>query len=291
MKELWNKETEKEFFTKASEFASLEQLFYLSNDNRYYAYWPKKYTGTKNTLQSRNSLIGNYTEKWSAELLSEYAKTKGWYAIQGVQCNEIELPSSSPADVAICKSNNKLQKAEDIILLVEVKMSITWNWEVVISNKKENYVCLGDFSTHQGNPGLLRSDTMLKAIGKSLNVRISNIKASHIPIIILGNTPISSNYYKKVDYLRKLGIIQGFWSINPKPLDNKESLKATDGSGFFRFDTYEELPNMLDNIFSEEKQFFSSMRTKRELGTFIEIANKEKTFEKKAEKFLSLIRE
>jgi hypothetical protein len=36
--------------------------------------------------------------------------------------------------------------------------------------------------------------------------------------------------------------------------------------------------------------FFSSMKSKKELGKIIEIANREPNFEKKAEKFLSLIR-
>lgn len=36
--------------------------------------------------------------------------------------------------------------------------------------------------------------------------------------------------------------------------------------------------------------FFSSMKSKKELGQFIEIANREATYEQKAEKFLKLIR-
>ncbi len=291
MKELWGKEQEVGFFTEARKFAAPEKLFYLSEDNNYYAYWPKSYKGSKSTLQARNSLIGNYTEKWSVDLLSEYAQEKGYYAIQGVICNEIDLPRNSPADIAICKTKGIHQKVEDIVLLIEVKMSVVWNWQLESGTNEERLICLGDYKTHQGNPGLLRSDTMLKAIGKSLNVRISSIKSSRIPIIILGNTPISNNYSKKVDNLRRYGIIQGFWSVNPKPLDNNlENIKATEGLGFYRFDTYEELPNKLDELFDEEREFFSSMRTKSELGTFIEIANEETTYAKKAEKLLTLIR-
>jgi len=40
----------------------------------------------------------------------------------------------------------------------------------------------------------------------------------------------------------------------------------------------------------EEREFFSSMQTKTELGRIIEIANRESSYEKKAEKFLTLIR-
>lgn len=133
---------------------------------------------------------------------------------------------------------------------------------------------------------------MLKAIGKSINIRVSSIKASKIPIIILGNTPITNNYYEKVDHLRKSGIIQGFWSVNPEPLDNdRENIKNTEGLGFYRFDTYEEFMGKLEELFRGEREFFSGMRTKNELGRIIEIANREDTYEKKAEKFLILIRE
>ena len=70
-------------------------------------------------------------------------------------------------------------------------------------------MCWGLYNT-SGQSGLLRSDSMLKAIGKSINIRVSNYKASNIPIIIIGNTPITNNYYSKVDHLKTAGIIQGF---------------------------------------------------------------------------------
>ena len=63
MNELWSKQKELDFFNEARQFAGPEQLFYLGDDSRYYAYWPKSYHGNKSTLQSRNALIGNYTEK------------------------------------------------------------------------------------------------------------------------------------------------------------------------------------------------------------------------------------
>jgi len=49
------------------------------------------------------------------------------------------------------------------------------------------------------NPGLLRSDSMLKGIGKSINIRVSSFQAATIPIIVMGNTPITNSYYPKVD--------------------------------------------------------------------------------------------
>ncbi len=202
MPELWTKEKEIAFFSQALEsFAEPEQLFYISDNGRFYAYWPKSYKGEKSTLQSRNALIGNFTEKYSVDLLHNFAKNYNLYAVQGIICKEIALSPRSPADVAICKVKKREQKPEDIVAIFEVKMSIVWNWEY----RDGNIICIGDYKTHQGNPGLLRSDSMLKAIGKSINIRVSGYKASQIPIIILGNTPIKESYFKKVDHLKKLG--------------------------------------------------------------------------------------
>jgi hypothetical protein len=290
MKKLWGKEEEVNFFRDSRKIATPEQLFYRSDEKRYLAYWPKRYEGEKTTLQSRNAFIGSYTEKWCAELLKDFAdKVKG-YIVQDVVCEEIELTRQSPADVALCKTKDKVQRAENIISLLEVKMSVVWNWELKKISGKEELVCLGDYNSHQGNPSLLRSDTMLKAIGKSINIRVSSYKAARIPIVIIGNTPISNSYYEKVDHLKKCGIIQGFWSVNPKPLDKEDTIKNTKAFGFYRFDAYGELENEFDKLLKEEREFFSSMRGKDELGRIIEIANKESTYEKKAEKFLELIR-
>ncbi len=287
MPELWTKQKEIEFFNEARQFASPEQLFYLGDDSRYCAYWPKSYKGKKSTLQSRNALIGNFTEKYSVDLLQEFAISKGLHAVQSVVCNEIGLTAQSPCDVALCKRRGREQSAKNITAIFEVKMSIVWNWEL----RNNALICLGDFKTHKGNPGLLRSDSMLKAIGKSINIRVSNYSASPIPIIILGNTPIAESYAPKVDHLYDAGIIQGFWSVNPKPLDNNgENIKQTPHNGFIRMDSYGELKRELDGLLSQKPEFFSSMKSRQELGRIIEIANKEPDLEKKAEKFLSLIR-
>lgn len=292
MQQLWSKEKEIEFFTESRKFATPEQLFYVSNDKRYFAYWPYSYRGVKTTLQSRNSLIGSFTEKYSVELLQDYALKNNWFSVQGVICEEIGLTRQSSADVAICKSNDVIQKPENILIIFEVKMSIVWNWELKQKEGKEELICLGDYKSHQGNPGLLRSDSMLKAIGKSINIRVSDFAASHIPLIILGNTPITKSYYKKVDFLKNAGIIQGFWSVNSAPLNNNgENVKRTKQDGFIRMDTYSELVDSLEKLITEPKEFFSSMKSKKELGKIIDIASKETDLEKKAERFLGLIRE
>jgi hypothetical protein len=291
MPNLWNKETENTFFVESLKFATPEQLFYTSSANQYFAYWPKGYQGTKTTLQSRNSLIGTFTERWTQRLFQDIVKPMGLFAVQGLVCPEIALTRNSPGDVAICKNSSIYQKPENILLIIEVKMSVVWNWELEKINGEVKLKCIGDYKKHQGNPGMLRSDSMLKAIGKSINIRVSSLKASDIPILIMGNTPITDSYNLKVDHLKLSGIVQGFWSLNPQPLDdNGENIKETDKKGFFRFDTFNELTESFNSLLLEERNFFSSMKSKKELGEFIEIANKEKTYERKAEVFLKLLR-
>jgi len=112
--------------------------------------------------------------------------------VQGVVCEEIGLTQQSAADVAICKSKDIIQKPENIVMIFVVKMSIVWNWELKQIGKGGELVCIGDYKTHQGNPGLLRSDTMLKAAGKSINIKVSDFKANNIPYCCFGKY----SYYK-----------------------------------------------------------------------------------------------
>ena len=59
---LWNNNTEIQFFTEAlKSFATPEQLFYHLTDG-YFAYIPKGLDAEGQTLQSRNSLIGQFTD-------------------------------------------------------------------------------------------------------------------------------------------------------------------------------------------------------------------------------------
>lgn len=289
-RKLWNKDEEYAFFKKTLEIASPEQLFYITDDSRYLAYWPKTYKGKMSTLQSRNAFIGSYTEKWVKELMQPIAEQVGGYSVHNVICEEIELTKNSPADVAITTTKNNIQKPENILLLIEVKMSIAWNWKFEPDVK--DLKCIGDYKTHKGTPGLLRSDTMLKAIGKSINIRVSGHKSSRIPIVIIGNTPITKMYYNKVDHLKQTGIIQGFCSVNPKPLDEDSgnNIKYTPQKGFIRIDGIDELKNNMIELLQKKREFFSGMMPSVKLGRVIAIANREATYEKKAEKFLELIR-
>ncbi len=281
----WNKGIEKKFFTEAMKnFASPEQLFYKLTDG-YFAYVQKGKGAEGQTLQSRNSLIGQYTEKWCKDFLQPIAKELGLFAVHSVVCPELGLTSQSDADLAFCTTNETLQKAENIKLLFEIKMSIVNNYKF----KNGQVIFIGDYKTHKGNPSILRSDSMLKAIGKSINIRVSGTESTKIPIIILGNSPITKNYSKKVDFLKKAGIIQSFISLYPNPTN--DFIKHTDSKGFQTFNEYQELSNYITEVVNSDMNFFSSMLPKIKLGQIITISAKEKDDISKAEKFLSLINE
>ncbi len=285
---MWSKDTELLFFKESRKIVSDEQLFYVTDDNRYVAYWPNDYKGKKSTLQSRNSLIGNFTEKWTANLIRELLANSELYVLQNVQCEEIGLNYRSPADIVIATKNDNILKPKDIKLIFEVKMSLVWNWEL---NKDDNSITeLGNYKTHQGSPSLLRSDSILKAIRKCINIRVSNNAASKIPLIIIGNTPITETSSQKMDYLKNAGIIQGVWSINSKPLGSENTLKNTKSNGFIRFDNKNELKNEILKNIDNDKNFFSSMKSTEELGKIIENADKKETYDQKGVEFLRLIR-
>ncbi len=289
--ELWSTETEERFFRESLSSADPEQLFYITESDEYLAYWPKDHKGHghKRTLQSRNSLIGQFTEKWVRGLLEEAVSNEGFFAIRGAVCEELGLSNSSPADIVISRSNSPIQRAEDIRLIIEVKMSIVWNWQF-IGHSGTNYLkVVGDYKTHQGKPGLLRSDSMLKAIGKGINIRVSGKAGSRIPYIVMGNTPITEHYVHKVDHLKTAGVVQGFFSLNPIPTDSGDFVHSTPKEGFYTFHDFNDVRSRILSLVTEERRYFLGMRTPRKLGEIIDIASGEPTYEAKAERFLQLL--
>jgi hypothetical protein len=205
---LWNNETKFRFFKSAlKNYASPEKLFYTLDSN-YYAYVPKNHGAHGQTLQSRNALIGQFTEKWTRDILDPISKKFGLYAVNGVECKDIGLDKRSVADLAFCTTNSNKQKPCNIKLIFEIKMSVVSNYQYT---SFKNIKFIGDYKTHKGIPSLLHFDSMLKAIGKSINIRVSGVESSKIPIVILGNSPITSSYAHKVDFLKTAGVIQGFW--------------------------------------------------------------------------------
>lgn len=233
--DFWSINTEIKFFKEAlKSFAPPEQLFYKLSEG-YFTYAPKGKTTEGHTLQSRNSLIGQYTEKWCKDFLQPIAKSLGLYAVNSVVCQELGLTNSTDADIAFCTTDDTIQSASNIKLIFEVKMSVVNNYLYDASKNKIRFI--GDYKTHKGTPSILRSDSMLKAIGKSINIRVSGINSAKIPIIILGNSPITNNYIKKVDFLKQAGIIQGFVSLYPNPIDSLH-VKTTPNKGFQIFKDY-----------------------------------------------------
>ena len=285
--QLWNKEQEKQFFYNSKNFASINQLFNETEDGRYVAYWPRNYKGRKTTLQSRNSLIGKYSEKWVSDVLNHLIKDKNLFVVQQAQIPAIGISHNSPADVVIASKNEKVLRPEDVKIIFEVKMSIVWNWEYDVST--DRLFEIGDYRSHRGKPSFTRSDSILKAIGKCVDIRVSNVLASKIPLIVLGNAPLSNGFCKKADYLKNAGIIQGFWSLNPFPLNHGNSRKITPKKGFIRFDDVDELDMNLNDLFSENLNFFSGMKNPTQLGKIIEMANNENNYHNKGLKFLKLI--
>ncbi|MBR0057737.1 MAG: hypothetical protein IJP99_00175 [Methanobrevibacter sp.] len=284
---LWNKEQEILFFNNSQNFASINQLFNKTEDGRYLAYWPKSYNGKKTTLQSRNSLIGKFSEKWVADLFDYLLDDENLFVIQQAQIPSIGITSNSPADVVIARKNKKILSPDDVKIIFEVKMSLVWNWEYDVTTNSLTEI--GDYRTHKGKPSFTRSDSILKAIGKCIDIRVSNWKASKIPLLVIGNAPLSNGFCKKADYLKNAGIIQGFWSLNPFPLNHGNTRKITPKKGFIRFDDICELKYNLDSIFDENLNFFSGMKNPEELGKIIEIANNENNYQNKGLKFLELI--
>jgi len=283
---LWNNDTEIQFFKEAlKNFASPEQLFY-NLQGGYFAYVPKGSDAEGQTLQSRNSLIGQFTEKWCKTLFEPIAKELGLYAVNSVVCEELGLSRQSSADLVFCTTNNTVQKPENIKLLFEIKMSVVSNYKFTHPNNVE-YV--GDYKQHKGNPSLLRSDSMLKAIGKSINIRVSGIASTKIPVVVLGNSPITDSYIKKVDFIKTSGVIQGFWSLNPKPT-NSDYIKNTPKLGFQTILDKDQLFKNCKELVINDMHYFSSMISKLKLGEIIRIASQETTDIAKAEKFLTLVR-
>lgn len=289
--EFWSDIVEKQFFQhflRKKQVLSQEKLFYLIND-KYLAYIPKNVISPGYTLQSRNSLIGQFTEKWCQQLLSPIARKFNLYAVTNVICQEAGLSKQSSADVAFCKSDKQHQKYQDIKIIFEIKMSILSNYE--FDKNKKTVKWIGDYTTHKGNPSLLRSDSMLKAIGKLISIRVANPCTRNIPLVVLGNSPITKHYEKKVDSLKNFGIIQGFLSLNPSLHPKRGVIKNTPKKGFQTIENKKDLEKFFGNLIHSRMIYFSAMTVKSKLGQIISKSNREKSIEGKAEKFLKLIEE
>ncbi|CAM3417912.1 hypothetical protein [Helicobacter labetoulli] len=259
---MWQINDEIEFFKNALKggFANAKDLFY-DIDDKFLAYIPKEIKRNIPTLQSRNALIGNYTETWCQKLLAPIARKFNLYAVNGVICEELGLIKSSRADLAFCTTNENYQQAKNIKLIFEIKMSIVNNYQL----NESNVIFMGDYTTHKAHPSLTRSDSVLKAIGKAINIRVSSESARNIPIIILGNTHISNNYLEKVDHLGQYGVLQKIISLNPSLV----SIKNSPLEYFQTPQNIDSLEKILENILKQDFYYFSAMINKSSLGKII----------------------
>lgn len=97
---MWKQDDEIEFFRSVFDSnGTIKDLFYNINGKNF-AYIPKSVKANVATLQSRNSLIGNYTETWCANFFDSIAKKFNLFALKGVECNELGLIKQSRADLA-----------------------------------------------------------------------------------------------------------------------------------------------------------------------------------------------
>ena len=252
---------------------------------KYFAFQPKNDDAKVNTPQARNSFIGSTTEKWCKELFSQIARQNNLYAVNGVVCEEIGLTRQSAADLAFCSSPSTIQRPENIKLIFEIKMGIVNNY---FYDDNADFVFCGDYTTHKVNPSLLRSDSMLKAIGKSINLRVDSSKAKKIPIIILGNSPITSSYVKKVDCLKQSGVIQKFISLYPNPTSNS-FIRETPEKGFETYDSPNQIETFISNILNANMNYFSSMMSNEKLGRLISIASQEASDELRGQRFIEML--
>jgi hypothetical protein len=284
---MWTNDTEISFFESELKSLDVSKLFYCLGMADYFAYIPKNSKEKRPTLQSRNAPIGKFTERWVRDLLEKKKKKHGLFAVSTVECRELGLVKRSEADVAFCTTNTRFQKPEHIKIIFEVKMSVVSNYRY----DNHNVTFFGDHTTHKGTPSLLRSDSMLKATGKAIYIRVSGLEASTIPIVVLGNSPISKGHEHKVDFLKNTGVIQSFLSLSPQQPVGKKQIQQSKNLGFQTIHDEKALQKIMDDMLSSEATYFSSMMPIPKLGELISIANKEKTDVAKAEKFLSFIRD
>ena len=282
---MWSIKDEVTFFERAIQLSSIENLM-VNVRGRYYAFQPKNVEAKVNTPQARNSFVGSTTEKWCKDLFDDIARQNNLYAVNGVVCDEIGLSARTAADLAFCTTPKTIQKPDNIKLIFEIKMGIVNNY---LYDDNGDLMFCGDYTTHRGNPSLLRSDSMLKAIGKSINLRVDSSQAKRIPIVILGNSPITSNYVNKVDCLAKSGVVQKFMSLYPNPTDGN-FIKETPDRGFQTYDDPQEIEKYISRLLNSRMNYFSSMLSNKELGSIISQANKEDNDELKGQRFIELLK-
>ncbi len=229
------------------------------------------------TPQGRNAGIGRFAIDVAHSVVEEAIADmaipgKNLWLKKDVRCDELSLTGGSKADIAILnKEIDEDVQPHHIECIFEVKISLVWNWELVGDEVR----LAGDCDQHTGNPSLLRSDNILKAIGKAGLFRGSSPLSARIPFIVLGNTGVSNTYMNKIDYLVRSGLIQRFINLTPElavaDTGYRETLSRMQSpqGGYVTARTISEFRKMLESVLTADARYFSSMMHLGELGIII----------------------
>ncbi len=249
------------------------------------------------TMNGRNAVVANKTENFALNLLSSAIKElppqlfPKMFVKRGVICPELGLKGNSGADLAILTQNMDGPVSANIIkCLFEVKMSFIWNW-----HERDMTRPTADYDRHFGRPSILRTDSILKAIGKATITR-SYTGSEKVPFIVIGNTPPPTGYRANIDKTVSSGLIQKWISLTPNPLvvepkesPGKRNPKST--GGFLRIDDIEELQKLLATLISKQWHYMSAMVEAGKIGNLIKSLDLKDDPEKIGQKFLQRLSE
>jgi hypothetical protein len=247
---------------------------------------------TVRVAQDRNVPVSAFTEKLALQTVQEavdkHYKEK-FFVARGVKCPELSLTGGSGADLAILRrQDTKDLKPDDVAAVIEVKMSLIWNWKPGTDKP------CADYDQHGGRPSFYRTDSLLKAIGKGAVLRATPA-SSRIPYLVIGNCPPPKGYYEDLDGAVKSGLVQKFISITPSPLTDPASPevrnpKETPGKGFVRVDSSDELAELLRSILETDWVYMAGMVGRGPLGRMLKDLDRSGTDAEVAERFLRLFR-
>ena len=277
---LWSKNHEINFFKFAKSQTSRRNLFHKTLNEEYIAY-PTKDIKTTSNLHIRDLLFDSFSKNWFYDLLNNLVDD-----FEVIKNPRITSIGKNSPDFVISSKKSKILSPEDVKVIFILKLSIVWNWKYNLSLGSVEEI--GDYRTHLAKPSFTSSANIFNSIDNALKIRFTNKKASNIPIIVIGNTPMSCGFCRRADYLKSSGIIQGFWSVNPFPI-NGATRKTSKKRAFYRFDNSDEFKNSLDKLINHDLKFISTMKSKKDLGKIIDLVNTENTPENIASKFINIL--
>jgi hypothetical protein len=242
-------------------------------------------------FNQRNAIVADATERFALSLFSHAVNTSPtmsgkFFVKRDVVCPQLELQGATSADMAILNRDmDGPVSPETIECILEVKMSIIWNWA-----EGDRHRPIADYDGHAGRPSIYRTDSILKAIGKAAITR-SCPGSETIPFIVVGNTPPPPNYRDKVDGTVTAGLIQKWLSLVPNPLfveparlAAKRNPKQT--AGFLRIDSVSELQDLLGKILTTEWKYVGAMVEPKKIGEIIKSLDLSRTPEEIGYEFL-----